>query len=329
MNKDVLSKLKSVGLLSDQPADIGFVPTGSFALNKVISGSYTKGIPIGMITQFHGEASTAKTVFLTHILREAQALNYHTMLIDSENAFNSTFSQSLGLDPTKLIYATPETLEDCFQVMHDTILAIRESDPNTPIIIGYDSIAVSPTRAELESENYENNNMEGAVRAKLTGSALRSLNTILRKYKVGLVIINQIRNKVGVMYGDPTTTAAGGKSLDYYLGVNLRCVSNKTSDLLKDDNGNAIGIKGDIVNKKNKVSLPFRECEFELLYDKGLNKFAGLSKFLEQDGLLSRAGAWYTVVGTDRKFQSKDFEKLILDPASEGFAPIKTILGLQ
>ncbi len=328
MNQDVLSRLKNAGLLSEQPMDLGFVSTGMYALNKVISGDYTKGIPIGMITQFHGEASTAKTVFATHILKDAQAKGYYTMLVDSENAYNPEFAKSLGIDPEKLIYAAPETLEDCFQVIEDTILAIRETDSETPIVVAYDSIAVSPSKAEYEAEGYDGNNMQGAVRAKSTGACLRKMNPLMRKHKVALIVINQIRNKVGVMFGNPETAAAGGKSLEYYLGVNMKTISNKTSDLLKDDNKQVIGIKGKIRNTKNKVSIPFRECEFSLKYDEGLDPYYGLLDFFVMEGLVTRSGAWYTVVATDRKFQSKDFNS-ILHSGEEGFEPIAKVLGVK
>ena len=327
MDNAVLKRLKNAGLLSEQLPDLGFVSTGSYALNKIISGDYTKGIPIGMITQFHGEASTAKTVFATHILKEAQAKGYYTMLVDSENAYNSEFAQHLGLDPSKLIYATPETVEDCFQVIEDTILSIRESDSETPIIVAYDSIAVSPSKVEYEAESYDGNNMQGAVRAKATGACLRKINPLMRKYRVAMVVINQIRNKVGVMYGNPETMAAGGKSLEYYLGVNLRCVSNKTSDLIRDEFKTVVGISGKVRNTKNKVSIPFRECEFELMYNEGLNKFAGVLKQLEADRYISRGGAWYSVEGTDKKFQSKDFERLLEEGTDESFGSIRKLLG--
>jgi recombination protein RecA len=324
MDAQVLDRLKNAGLLSEQPVDLGYISTGSFALNKVISGEYTKGIPVGMITQFHGESSSAKTVFATHILKEAQEKGYWSILVDSENAYNPEFAKHLGIDPKKLIYSTPETLEDCFQVIEDTILTIREVDKDTPIVVAYDSIAVSPSKVEYEAENYEGNNMQGAIRAKSTGACLRKINPLMRKHKVALVVINQIRNKIGVMYGSPDTMAAGGKSLEFYLGVNLKCISNKTSDLLKDDNKNVIGIVGKVRNTKNKVSLPHRECEFELMYNEGLNPYAGVLKLLEMEGAVTRAGAWYSVVGTDKKFQSKDFEEL-LDKDKVGFEPIRKL----
>ena len=328
MDKDVLKRLKNAGLLSEQVPDLGFVGTGSYALNKIVSGDYNKGIPLGMITQFIGESSTAKTVFGTHILKEAQAAGYYSMMVDSENAYNPKFATHLGIDPKNLIYAAPETLEECFQVIEDTILAIRETDKDTPIVVVYDSIAVSPSKAEYDAETYEGNNMVGAIRAKSTGACLRKMNPLMRKHKVALVIINQIRNKVGVMYGSPDTAAAGGKSLEYYLGVNLKCISNKTTDLLKDDNKNVIGIQGKLRNTKNKCSIPFKECEFELLFDEGLNPYSGVLKQMEIDGHVVRNGAWYTVVATGKKFQSKEFVEMLQPPVDEGVAPIAKFLEI-
>jgi len=324
MNSNVIEKLKNAGLLSDSVEDLGFVSTGSYALNKVISGNYRDGIPIGGISQFHGEASTAKTVFATHILKEAQALGHYTMLVDSENAYNATFAEHLGLDPKKLIYAAPETVEDCFNVIEQTIKEIRELDKDTPIVIAYDSIAVSPSKAEYEAENYDGNNMQGAVRAKCVGNCLKKINPILRKYKVALIIINQIRNKVGVMFGSPDTMASGGKSLEYYLSVNMKTISNKTSDLIKDEHGDAIGIEGRLRNTKNKVSLPFRETEFRLLFNEGLIPHYGLLEELVKEGTVIQGGAWYTF--GDMKFQKKTF---IDQFPTEKFKPIRDHLGLS
>jgi len=323
MNDEVLQRLQNAGLLSDQELDLGNVPTGSYALNKIISGDYHKGIPIGMITQIHGEASTAKTVFATHILKEAQQKGYYTLLVDSENAYSTEFASALGIDPTKLIYAAPETLEDCFETIESTIKSIREVDQDTPIVIAYDSIAVSPSKAEYEAESYEGNNMQGAVRAKATGACLRKINPLMRKYKVALVVINQIRNKVGVMFGDNSTPAAGGKSLEYYLGVNLKSLSAKSERILN-DRKQIIGIRGRCKNTKNKVSVPFRECEFELVYDKGLNPYYGLLNQLVSDGTVEQSGAWFSY--KDTKFQNKTFNDGLL--TDDKFSELRKEIGL-
>jgi len=317
MNTDVLAKLKNAGLLSEQAPNLGFVSTGSYALNKIISGEYSKGIPIGMITQYIGKSSTAKTIFATHTLIDAQKKGYYAVLIDSENAYSAEFAKTVGLDPEKLIYTAPDTIEDCFKTIEDIILAIRESDADTPIVVVYDSLAVSPSKMEFSADNYEGNNMIGAMRAKTTGACLRKMNPMMRSHKVAMIVINQIRNKVGIIYGSNETAAAGGQALEYYLGVNLKCISNKTSDLIKDDLKNVIGIKGSVRNTKNKVSVPFGECEFELLFNKGLNPYYGLLDSFVASGLVTQSGAWFTY--NDFKFQkgtfNKDFAK---EPRFEG-----------
>lgn len=329
MNVDILKKLKNVGLLSDQRMDLGNVPTGNFALNKIISGNYKNGVPIGMITQFYGESSTAKTVFVTHILSNAQKLGYYTALIDSENAFNPIFAASLGLDPEKLLYATPDTVEGCFEKIEAIIKEIRGLDKDTPIIIGYDSIAVSPSKVEFEAEGYESSNMIGAIRAKAIGNCLRKINSLMRKYRVCLLVVNQIRNKVGVMFGSPETMAAGGKSLEYYLGVNLKTVSNKTSDLIRDDNKKVIGISGRVDNKKNKFALPFRSCNFRLIFDKGLAPEEGLVELLGEDGVLYQPSqGWWGITGTENKFRKKDFFGLVNTSTGKEWDSIRELLGL-
>jgi recombination protein RecA len=321
MNTDVILKLKNASMLSEQELTPELISTGSYALNKVISGKYNGGIPIGMITQFIGQASTAKTVFGTHILREAQRKGYHTLIIDSENAYNPTFARTLGIDPEKLIYAAPETVEECFDTIEKIINSIRTEDPNTPIVVFYDSLAVSPSKAEMEAEGYEGNNMQGATRAKMIGACLRKINPILRPKKVALVLVNQIRTKVGVMYGDPRTAAAGGNALEYYLGVNLE--TSKTDTV--GDKDNPTGIRGKVKNKKNKLIEPFKSCEFELMFNKGLNPLYGLLPHLERDGIVERGGSWYTVKATGKKFQSAHLQDLI-ENGEEGIAPIMQVL---
>jgi len=321
MNTDIILKLKNASMLSEQELTPELISTGSYALNKVISGKYNGGIPIGMITQFIGQASTAKTVFGTHILREAQRKGYHTLIIDSENAYNPTFARTLGIDPEKLIYAAPETVEECFDTIEKIINSIRTEDPSTPIVVFYDSLAVSPSKAEMDAEGYEGNNMQGATRAKMIGACLRKINPILRPKKVALVLVNQIRTKVGMMYGDPRVAAAGGNALEYYLGVNLE--TSKTDTV--GDKDNPTGIRGKVKNKKNKLIEPFKSCEFELMFNKGLNPLYGLLPHLERDGIVERGGSWYTVKATGKKFQSAHLQDLI-ENGEEGIAPIMEVL---
>ena len=173
----------------------------------------------------------------------------------------------------------------------------------------------------MDSEGYEGNNMQGAVRAKTIGAALRKINPILRPKNVALVLVNQIRTKVGVMYGDPRTSAAGGNALDYYLGVNLETAKTDTIG----DKDSPTGIRGKVKNKKNKIIEPFKSCEFELIFNEGLNPYYGLLPLLERDGIVERGGAWYTVKATGKKFQSPSLKTLI-EQGDEGVAPIINVL---
>ena len=324
MRDDVIKSLKTAGMLSDQNLDLGFVSTGSYALNKICSGDYQKGIPIGMITQFHGEASTAKTVFVTHILANAQKEGYYTILVDAENAYNAEFASTLGLDPENLIYTAPPTLEDCFATMEALIKEIRETDKDTPIVIGYDSLAVSPSREEMEKTDYESHQMTGAMRAKVTGACLRKINQLLRDNKVALVIVNQIRNKVGVMYGDPRTPAAGGKALEYYLSLNFMTSAPK-NERIQDDNKSFIGIRGKIANVKNKVTKPYQDTEYELLFDVGLTPHYGVLDLLVKDKIVERSGAWYQYKD-EPKFQAKTFNESFM--TDEKFKSLREEIGL-
>lgn len=311
-----------------------FVSTGSYAINKIISGDYKKGIPVGAITQIIGNSSTGKTVFATSILKHAQKLGYHSILVDSENAYNPKFAESLGLDISRLYYSSPVSLEDCFEYIENSIKEIRSKDKETPIVIAYDSVAVSPIRKELETDKdgnavYIENNMLGAMRAKQLGMCVRKINTVCRDQKIAFVIINQFRSKVGVMYGDPSVAAAGGMALEYYLAVNLKTHANKTSDLIKDENDEVIGIQGTVATLKNKISIPFKKTEFKLMFDKGLDPLYGLLDCLVSDGLLEKGGAgWTTVKANGYRFRASEFTDLMLDKTKKEFDQFRSMLEI-
>ena len=332
MNPDVLARLKNASMLSEQEMQYDLVPTGSYALNKIVSGKYNGGVPIGAITQFVGAASTAKTVFGTHILREAQKKGYYTVIVDTENAYSAEFAKTLGLDPDKLIYAAPPTLEASFKFIHDSINAIRRDDEDTPIVIFYDSIAVSPSEDEFfreaedvvteqDNEKKRSDNMDGAQRAKKTGALLRKLNPHLRPKKVALVVVNQFRKDIGG-YRPTKTAAAGGNALEYYLAVNLETAKG---DKIGPKHA-PTGIRGEVINLKNKIHVPFRECDFELMFDEGINPYHGILPHLETDGVVERGGAWYTVKSTGKKFQSAHLKDLI-ESKDEGMKPIIDLLN--
>ena len=315
---DICKKLDGAALLSEEDQVHGFVDSGSLALNKILSGKYSGGYPIGAITEIYGESSTAKTVFLTHAFVGAQKKGYYTVMIDNEHAYSPSFAKTLGVDPEKLIYLMPEAMEDCFLAIENVIEVIREKDKDTPIIIGYDSIGVSPTRKEMEDDFGKNSEMGGALRAKVAGQCLRRINPLLRKHKAALIIVNQVRSKVGVMFGDPRTKAGGGKALLYYCGVSLETCSSK-SDVLYDEHKNPLGIKGTVKCVKNKVTVPYQNCEFELLYNKGLTADYGMTVSAFRAGAVeSPSKGWYALKGETAKHRAKDLDALLASKVLEG-----------
>ena len=314
---DVCKQLDGATLLSEESQAYGFVDSGSYSLNKIISGKFNGGYPIGAITEIYGESSTAKTVFLTHAFVGAQKQGYHTVMIDNEQAYSPSFASVLGVDPEKLIYMAPDTLEDCFDAIEKSILAIREKDKDTPILIGYDSIGVSPSRKEMQGDIAGDPNMGGALRAKVAGICLRRINPLLRKHKAGLIIINQIRSKVGVMFGDPRTKAGGGKSLLYYCGTSLEAMSSR-SNILYDDFKNPTGITGKVKCVKNKITIPYQECEFELMYDKGLTRDEGLVYTMLKSGNVTQPSkGWYSLDGVT-KSRAKDLQATLATSIEKG-----------
>ncbi len=314
---DICKRLDGAALLSEEDQVHGFVDSGSYALNKVLSGRYDGGYPIGAITEIYGESSTAKTVFLTHAFVGAQEKGYYTVMIDNEHAYSPSFAKTLGVDPEKLIYLMPEAMEDCFEAIEQAILAIREHDKETPIVIGYDSIGVSPTRKEMEDTFAKNSEMGGALRAKVAGQCLRRINPLLRKHKAALLIINQIRSKVGVMFGDPRTKAGGGKALLYYCGVSIETSSGK-NDVLYDDLKNPTGIKGNIKCVKNKITVPFQSCEFQLLYNEGLERKYGLTKYAHKQGQVKApSSGWYSLDG-ESKSRASAMDDIIVEKVENG-----------
>lgn len=281
-----------------------FVSTGNFALNYIISGKTTGGVPISRITQFIGDSSVGKSAFVTTTMSEAQKKGYITIFYDAENTVSADFAATLGLDPELLIYRNPETIEDCFDQVEKDIVAIRTEDQDTPIVIGIDSLPVLCAQKELEKETPDVDNMVGAMRAKLLGAKLRRINPIVAKNNVAMMVVNQHRLKVGVMFGNPETMGAGGKSLEYYLSTNIRVAKSK---VIKDDNDNPVGIEGSVETKKNKCFRPFMKTPFTLRYDEGLNPYVGLFELLLMQGIItSPSKGWYQY--KDLKFRKKEFQ---------------------
>lgn len=305
INKELLKRL-GVETLEDKFTPLDYIDTGSFAINHIVSGKINGGWPIGYIHEIIGESSTGKTVFLSHAFASAQKKGWYSVMLDAECTYDKIFAKSMGVDPELLIYRDPPSILDCFKELETITEKIRSQDKDTPILVGLDSMA-SQSSKELVKSVSEFDNMDGGNRAKEAGQCLRHLNPTLRHNKICLLLVNQIRMKTGIIYGNPETRSGGGKSLEYYCGSSFKIISNKTSDLVKDDKSKVIGISGVIRNSKNKIALPFQECGYKIDYTKGLDRMYGILPYLVIAGILEKNAAWYKIKSTGEKFQESQF----------------------
>jgi len=300
-------------LHSESLEQVGYVSCGNIALDYITSGKlWGGGFPMGRITEIFGGSSTGKTVIGTHVLQGVQKQGGVGILLDSESAYSAAFGEVLGLDMSQLIYLQPECLEDCFRKIIELVKFIRNNtDDMRPVAIVYDSIAASPSRRELEKiAKDEDIGASMGHRALVCSDYLRNIASFLAKQKAAIIVINQTREKIGVMFGSPETTAGGGKSLEFFCSVRHAC---RGRGQIIDKQKRAIGVKMDVQNVKNKISKPFRVAsELELFFDLGISPTSGLIKLLVDEEKLSRGGAWYTIIGSDVKFQKKDLADTLL-----------------
>lgn len=320
--QDIVKELDGACLLRDEFTEKVYFDSGSYALNYVLSGKFTGGYVLGTILEICGESSSAKTVFLTHGYVEAQKKKYFTVMVDNEHAYAPEFAEVLGVDPDKLIYAEPVTVEQCFQFLEDVVLAIRKKDKKTPILLGFDSIGTPPSNKEMEGNYGDNSEINGALRAKAVGAALRRFNSFLKKNRATLIIINQFRSKIGFVMGDPNTKAGGGRSLEFYCGGSI-VTSSPNKGRMVDDLKNPIGIQGRLRNTKNKHAIPYQSCEFELIYDKGITREYGLWEIAMKKGIIvSPANGYYAFAEGytegDKRYRKDTINTMIAKKIEDG-----------
>lgn len=305
--KSILKKLDGASTLEDADIQLGYLDSGSGPLNHIISGDFSKGFPLGTIIEISGDPGTGKTMFITQAFIAAQKQGYHCVMIDNERAYNKSFAKKLGVDTSKLIYSQPITLEQCFDFAEKIVKALRKEDEKTPIIIGLDSIGTAPCNKEFDKDGNPtfgiNQEMIGAIRAKSAGQCLRQFNALLRDYNATIIIINQLREKVGVLFGSPITTAGGGKALPFYASTRLR-VGVGSKGILKNEFGMPTGIQGKIECVKSRDTVPFQQCKFKFDYNEGLDKWHGLAQSYLTTGQVEKNGAWFVYDG--QKFHGEE-----------------------
>ena len=257
------------------------VPTGIISLDLALG---VGGLPRGRIIEIYGPESSGKTTVAMHAVAEAQAMGLKCAYIDSEHAFDPVYADALGLDSSSLLFAQPDTLEEALEIAKTLV----ESGEVGMIV--FDSVAAMTPRAEIEGDFGE---AHVGLQARLMSQALRKITGIASKTETTLVFINQLRNKVGVIYGSPEVTS-GGKALPFYASVRLDVRRKETN---KDKAGDMISNRVNVKVVKNKVAPPFKIAEFNIVFGEGADKLNALINVASDMGIITRAGSWYSYLG--------------------------------
>jgi len=281
--------------LGDEAAvPIASIPTGSIALDVALG---IGGIPRGRVTEIFGPESSGKTTVALHIVAEAQRAGGTAAFIDAEHALDPTYAQALGVDINELLVSQPDNGEQALEIAD---MLIRS---NAVDVIVVDSVAALTPRAEIEGEMGDSH---VGLQARLMSQALRKIAGSLHRSHTSAIFINQLREKIGVMFGSPETTP-GGRALKFYSSVRLDV---RRIETLKDGT-DAVGNRVRVKVVKNKVAPPFRQAEFDILYGVGISKEGSLIDLGVEEGIVRKAGAWYTYEG-DQLGQGKENARTFL-----------------
>jgi len=299
---------------SDERAPVEVIPTGSIALDVALG---IGGLPRGRIIEVYGPESSGKTTVALHAIANAQRNGGIAAFIDAEHALDPEYAKALGVDTDALLVSQPDTGEQALEIA-DMLIRSGSID-----IIVIDSVAALVPKAEIEGDMGDSH---VGLQARLMSQALRKLTGALNNTKTTAIFINQLREKIGVFFGSPETTA-GGKALKFYASVRMDI---RRIETLKDGQ-EAVGNRTRVKVVKNKMAAPFKQAEFDIIYGVGISREGSLLDMGVEEAIVKKSGAWYTYEGMQLG-QGKENSRTFLlenpDVANEIERKIKTKLGI-
>ncbi|MDE3170924.1 MAG: recombinase RecA [Acidobacteriota bacterium] len=273
---------------------VSVIPTGSISLDAALG---VGGFPRGRVIEVYGPESGGKTTLTLHVIAEAQKLGGQAAFIDAEHALDPVYARKLGVDVDNLLVSQPDNGEQALEIAEALIRS------NAVDVVVVDSVAALVPKAELEGEMGE---PQMGLQARLMSQALRKLTAIVSKSKTCLIFINQIREKIGVMFGNPETTT-GGRALKFYSSI--RVDIRRVQSIKEGDRVVGSRTRGKVV--KNKVAAPFREAEFDIIYGEGVSKEGDLLDLGVTRGVLEKSGTWLSYKG-ERLGQGRENARVFL-----------------